>query len=72
MPADIGEGARLAVVAADDDHAFAEILEAAPLARFGDFALVTDHLRGRAKERRLLRVEKFRIEIKPARQAPVV
>jgi len=72
VTANISEGARLAVVAADDDHAFAEILEGPPLARLGDLAFVAHNLRRRAKKCHLLRLEKFRVEVEPARQAPVI
>ena len=72
MAADVGEGAHLAVVAADDDHALAEIFERAPFARLGDLALVAHDLRRGAQERRLLRLEEFGVVIEPAGQAHVV
>jgi len=71
MPADVGESTDVAVIAANDDHAFAEILESAPLARLANFAFVADDLRRRAQERRLLRLQEFRIVVEPARQAQV-
>ena len=69
MAADVGKGAHLAVVAANDDHALAEIIEAAPLARLGDVAVMAHHLRRGAQERALLGLEKFVVMVKPAGQA---
>src|SRR2546430_13276143 len=72
MATDVGEGPRLAIVAANDEHAFAEIFERPPLAPLRDLTLVTDHLRRGTPERLLLRLEEFRVEIEPAGKAPVV
>ena len=72
MPADVRERPHLPVVAANDEHAFAEIFEGAPLARLRDLAFVAHHLRRRAKERLLLRLEEFGVEIEPARQAHIL
>ena len=72
MPADIGEGAYLAVVAANDDDAFAEIIEASPSAGLDDFAFMADDLRSGAKERVLLGREEFGIVIQPAWEADAV
>ena len=72
VAAHIGEGAYLAVVTADHDHALAKIVERAPFARFGDLALVTHHLRRGAKKCGLLRFEKLGVAIEPSRQAHAV
>src|SRR3954469_19273683 len=69
MTADVGESADLAIIPADDDHAFAEIFDRAPFARLRDFAFVADHLRRGAEERCLLRLKEFRVKIEPAGQA---
>src|SRR4051812_14173306 len=61
VAADVGEGARLAVVAANDDHALAEIFQSAPLAGRGDIALVADDLWRSAQERLFLCLEEFRV-----------
>jgi len=63
VAADIRERSYLTVVAADHDHAFAEIFQAAPFARPKDLALVADDLRGGAQERFLLGLEKLGIKI---------
>src|SRR5947208_16233712 len=72
MPADIGEGSRLTVVAANDEHAFAEIFERAPLARLADLALVAHDLRRAPEERLLLGLEELGVVVEPAGQAHVV
>ena len=69
VPADVGECTRLAVVAADDDDALAQIVEAAPLARLGDVAVMAHDLGRGAEECLLLRREEFGIVIQPAGQA---
>jgi hypothetical protein len=72
VPAHVRESSSFSVVSANDDYALAEIVEAAPLARLVDLALVTDDLRRGAKERLLLRLEELRVEIEPSRQAEIV
>jgi len=72
VAADVGEGPRLSVVAANDDHALAEIVEAAPVARVRDIARVADDLRRLAQEGLLLRGKELLVEIKPAGQAQIV
>ncbi len=69
MAADIGERAHRAVIASDHDHAFAKIIETAPVARLGDIAGMTHHLRRRAKEGAFLGGKKFLVMVKPAGQA---
>jgi hypothetical protein len=68
MPAHIREGTDFPIVAADDDHTFAEIVDAAPFARLGDLAFVADDLRRSPKEGALLCLEEFRVEIEPPGQ----
>jgi len=60
---DVMEGADLPVVAADHEHALAQIFQAPPLAGLRDFALVAYDLRRRAQERLLLRLEEFRVVV---------
>jgi hypothetical protein len=72
MAADVGKSTNLAIVAANDDHALAEIFHRAPLARLGDLALMANHLRRSAQERPLLGREELRIMIEPAREADVL
>jgi len=72
MPAHVGESAHSAIVATDDNHAFAKIFQAAPFARIGDLAFMANDLRRGSKEGFLLRFEEFRIMVEPARQAHVV
>src|SRR5436190_4891916 len=60
---DVRECSNLTVVAANNDHAFAKIFQAAPFARLKDLALVADHLRGGAQEGLLLGLEELGIEI---------
>ena len=72
MPADVRESPDLAVVAANDDHALAEIFDRPPFAGLGDLALVADDLRRGAQERTLLRLEELGVVIEPAGQAHVL
>src|SRR5829696_2899843 len=72
MAADVRKGAHLAVVAADDDHALAEIFDGPPFAGLDDFALVADDLRRGTQERALLRLQELRVEVEPAGQAHVL
>ena len=68
---DVVECADRAIVAADDDNAFAEIVEALPAARLADVAKVADDLRAGAQESGLLRLEEAGIMIDPAGQPDV-
>ena len=72
MAADVGEGAHLAVVAANDDHAFSEIFEGLPVAGLRNIAFMANHLRRGAQERLLLRLEELGVVIEPAGQAHAV
>ena len=72
MAANVRKSANFTIIAADDDHALAEIFNRPPLARLGNLALVANDLRRRAQERLLLRLEEFRIVIEPAGQAHIV
>src|SRR5215207_10586522 len=72
MAADIRKGAHLAVVAADDDHALAQVFDGPPFAGLDDFALAADDLRRGTQERALLRLQELRIEVEPAGQAHVL
>ncbi len=72
MATNIDERAHFAVIAADDDYAFAQIVDRPPLPWNGNLALMADHLWGGAEEGALLRLEKFRIIVEPAGQADVV
>jgi len=69
VAADVGESPHRAIVAADDDHALAEILQRTPVAPLANLALVAHDLRRRAEERLLLGFEIFRVEIQPAGEA---
>src|SRR5688500_4315177 len=71
VPADIVEGPRLTVVAADKDDAGPEIVELLPLAGLGDVARVAQDLRAGAEERALLRLEEIGIAIGPAGKAEI-
>src|SRR6476469_9642768 len=59
MAADIRERPHHAVIAANNHDAFAEIVEAPPLARLRDVAFMANHLRRCAQERPLLGLEEF-------------
>ena len=72
VPADVGEGADLIVVAANDDDALAEVFERPPFARLRNLAFVADDLRRRAQEGALLGLEEFRVVIEPAGEAHVL
>src|SRR5690348_7941536 len=72
MAADVREGANFAIVAPDNENAFAEIFERPPFARLRNFAFVADDLRRCAQEGLLLRLEEFRIVVEPAGQAQIV
>ena len=50
MAADIGEGADLTVIAAHDDNAFTNIIEAVPIACAWHITQVADDLPARAKD----------------------
>ncbi len=72
VAADVGERPHRTVVAANDNDAFAQIIDGPPFARLGDFAFVADDLRRRAQEGPLLRLEEFRVVIKPTGKAGAV
>jgi hypothetical protein len=72
VPADIGEGANDAVLAADHQHALAQKFERLPLARLGHVADMADNLPRRAQHARHLQGVIFGIVIEPARQAPAL
>src|SRR4051794_4935318 len=69
---DVGEGPRLPVVSADDDHALAKIFDRTPVAWLRDLILMAHNLRSGAQESLLLGLEEFRVEIEPAGEAHVV
>src|SRR5258705_1081935 len=66
---DVGKSPRRAIVATDDEDAFAEIFEAAPFARLTNLAFMAHDLRRAPQERRLFCLEEFGIVIEPAGQA---
>jgi len=72
MAADIRERPHHAVIAANNHDAFAEIVEAPPLARLRDVAFMANHLRRCAQERPLLGLEEFGVMIEPSGQAHAV
>src|SRR5215204_4207223 len=72
MPANIGEGPCPAIVAADNENALAQIIQAPPFSRLGDIVFVADDLRRRPQERFLLRLKEFRIVVEPAGQTQIV
>ena len=72
MPADVSESPHLPVIAADHDHALAEIFECPPVAGLRNLADVANNLRRRTEERLLLRLEEFRVVLEPARKAHIV
>jgi len=72
VPADVGECTDLAIVAADDDDALAEIFDGPPFARLSDFALVANDLWRGPQEGAFLGREEFRVVIEPARQAHIL
>src|SRR5205085_2562430 len=57
VPAHVGEGTDLAIVAANDNDALAEIFERPPISRPRDLALVADDLRRGAQKGALLCLE---------------
>ena len=69
MAAHVGEAARHAIIPANDDHALAEIIEAAPVARLGDVADMAHHLRRGAQEGAFLGRQEFGVVVEPSRQA---
>ena len=69
MPADIGEGAALAIIAAHHDDAFTQIVECVPIPRRCHVAGMANDLPGLAQHPRLFGFEEFRVMINPARQA---
>ena len=69
VAADVREGSHLAVVAAKDDDALAEIFDRPPVARGRNVAHVADDLPGRADHPLHLDLEIIRIAIDPAGKA---
>src|SRR3954465_3233310 len=69
MTADVGESPHVSVVSANDDHAFAQIFEAAPFPRLGNLAFVADDLRRGSKKRPLLGLQELWLVVEPARKA---
>lgn len=72
VAADIGEGAHDAVGAAHDDHAFAAIIDAVPVARRRNVALMTDDLPARSEDARHFGGVEIGVAIGPGRERPAV
>jgi len=72
VTADIGESARGAVVAADDEDALAQNLQRPPVAGPGDVAGVADDLPAGPDQPRHFDAEIFGIAIDPAGQAELL
>ena len=72
MAADIGEGAKLLIGTADDDDAFADIVEAVPVSRIGHIGDMADNLPTRAENAVDFHACEFAIVIGPGRKAPAI
>ena len=70
VTADVGERAQRHVLAAHDDHAFAEVLERVPVARLGDVAVMADDLPGGGEDPLLLELEELGVAVGPGRKGP--
>jgi len=72
VAADVGEGARYPIVAADDEDALAQYLKRPPVAGARDIAGVTDDLPAGADQPRHFEAEIFGIAVDPAGQAQIL
>ena len=68
VAADVGEGAQGQVPAADDDHAFPEVLERVPVPGIGHVAFVAHHLPRGGEDALLLEREELGIAVGPRGQ----
>ena len=70
VAANIGEGAQYLVCSAHDNDAFADIIEAVPIAHIGNIADMAHHLPRWTEDAVHLKRGEFGIIICPRRQAP--
>ena len=71
MPANVGKGAHLAVIAADHDHAFTQIVQRLIVARIGNLVHMADDLPRRTEDPLHLKIHEFLIGVDPPRKTEI-